>query len=126
MSTSSPVTFEMPTDEEIVQQLSVTNPMEQRVRWVKQLVRASQPERNAIENLQKEVDRLERKCEGQAQELRTLHEKYGDLSPSEKAAAQRAYERLGQVKKVSGYIDVLERDMIASIRQMREAVKKPT
>ena len=117
--------FEIPDRDELERRLSVEWSIDERVQYVQQIIRAIQPTANAVANLERDLQREREAKESMAEELRALRIKLGDLSPSERAAAQARYEMMGRMAKARAHVERLEQLLNEEIKKAKESLKTP-
>ncbi len=102
--------------------------VETRVAYVLDLLAPARAHADAIEKLEKEIDRRDHREEGMRTELRSLRQKLGDLSPSERAALDQKFEMLGKINQARGRVATLKAQLHRAIddgvRDVEKALEK--
>lgn len=118
------MTIYIPDDDELDENLSATKSMDERRRYVRSLLVDAALEKRAQENYERRIADLEDSKANMAQELRVLRQKYGDLSPEERSAADQRYDMLGKLTRARHELTTLKRELRASLDRMEAVLAK--
>lgn len=125
MAATAPDEVYIPDNAELEANLADGKSVEYRIRYVLDLLAPARAVARMQENYESRVETLEASRASMAVELRKFRQMLGDLPPGERAAAERAYTMLGQIKRARGRLDQFERDAATVIGEMRRALEPP-